>query len=112
MPKAATCVHINSLRTSLTSLTHVSVSSASAGKLATDLADIQTHLNALKGQDLGAFSPQEKQLRAALDKIKKDAAGLSTDPNKAAKMLNADLDSLKHKAGPMIVQMRMICHAT
>lgn len=105
-------MHINSIRTSLTSLTHVSVNSTSASKLATDLTNIQSHLTALKGQNLGAFSPQAKQLTAELDKLKKDAAGLSSDPTKAAKMLNADLSSLKHKAGPMIVEMRMICHAT
>src|SRR6185437_1230056 len=70
---AAACVHINSLRTSLTSLTHVKVSSASASTLTTDLANIESQLGALKGQDLGAFSKQADQLMAHLDKIKKDA---------------------------------------
>lgn len=112
MPKAATCVHINSIRTSLTSLTHVKVSSTSASQLTTDLANIQTHLSALKGQDVGAFTPAAKELTAELDEIKKDAAGLSASPSKAATALNADLTSLKRKAGPMIVEMRMICHST
>lgn len=112
MPKAATCVHINSIRTSLTSLTHVKVSSTSASHLTTDLANIQSHLSALKGQDLGAFTPAARQLTAELDKIKKDAAGLSADPSKAAMALNADLTTLKHKAGPMIVEMKKVCHST
>jgi hypothetical protein len=112
MPKAATCVHINSIRTSLTSLTHLKVSSTSASQLTTDLANIQTHLSALKGQDLGAFTPAAKQLTAELGKIKKDTAGLSADPSKAAMALNADLTTLKHKAGPMIVEMKKVCHST
>lgn len=88
------------------------MSSTSASQLTTDLASIQSHLSALKGQDLGAFTPTAKQLTAELDKIKKDAAGLSANPSKAAMALNADLASLKHKAGPMTVEMKKVCHST
>lgn len=112
MPKAAACVHINSIRTSLTSLTHIKVSANSASLLASDLGNIQSHLSALKGQDLGSFTPQAKQLMAEVDKIKKDAAELSTNPSKAAKSLTTDLTVLKTKAGPMIIQMKKVCHMT
>lgn len=111
-PSAAACVHIVSLRTSLTSLTHVRVSAASAGQLSTDLTNIQRQLKALKGQHLGSFSTEANQLTAAIDKIKKDAAGLSSDPAKAAKALNIDITTLKTEGRPMITQMKMVCHAT
>lgn len=112
MPNAAACVHIVSLRTSLTSLTHIKVSPTSAGQLTTDLANIQTQLTALKGQDLGPFSAHAKQLMADINKIKMDAAELSSNPAKGAKALSADITTLKTKAGPMIAQMKMICHVT
>lgn len=107
---AAVCVHINSLRTSLTSLTHIHVSASSAGQLSTDLANIQAQLTALKGQNLGSFSTEANQLTADVNKIKKDAAELTTNPTKAAKSLTTDLTTLKTKAGPMIVHMKTVCH--
>lgn len=111
-PSAATCVHINSLRTSLTSLTHTKVTATSAGKLTTDLANIERQMSALKGQNLGAFSAQEKELTAALDKIHKDAMALSAHPTTASKALSADLSHLKTESGPMITEMKTVCHVT
>lgn len=111
-PSAAACVHITSLRTSLISLTHVKVSASSAAQLSTDLANIQSQLGALKGQHLGAFSRQADELMAELGKIKIDAADLGSHPSKASKALSADLATLKAKAGPMITETKMVCHAT
>lgn len=105
-------MHINSLRTSLTSVTHIKVSATSAGQLSKDLANIQTQLTALKGENLGSFSTQAKELTADINKIKKDAAELSTNPTVAAKSLTTDLATLKTKAGPMVVQMKKVCHVT
>lgn len=111
-PNAAACVHINSLRTSLTSLTHIKVSATSASQLSKDLANIQTQLTALKGQNLGSFSTQAKELTADLNKIKKDAAELSSNPAKGAKSLTADLTVIKTKAGPMIASTKKACHVS
>ena len=47
MPKAAVCVHINALRTSLTNLTHIKVTATTASQLTTDLGNIQSHLTAI-----------------------------------------------------------------
>jgi hypothetical protein len=105
-------VHINSLRTSVTDLTHIKVSATSAGQLTTDLTNIQSQLAALKGKSLGAFSAQADQLMSALNGIKKDAGQLSTNPTAAAKALSTDLTSLKGKAGPMITEMKMVCHVS
>jgi hypothetical protein len=109
---AAACVHINSLRTSLTSLTHIKVSPSSASQLTSDLTNIETQLAALKGMSLGAFSTEANQLTAAVNKIKKDAAQLSTNPTAAVKSLTADLTTLKNNAGPMIAEMKAICHVS
>lgn len=111
-PSAATCVHINSLRTSLTSLTHIKVSASSAGQLTKDLANIQAQLAALKGQNLGSVSTEVTQLTADVNKIKKDAGELTTNPTKAASALSADLTVLKTKSGPMIAKMKTACHVT
>jgi hypothetical protein len=108
----AVCVHINSLRTSLTSVTHIKVSASSAGQLSKDLANIQAQLTALKGENLGSFSAQAKELTADINKIKKDAAELTTNPTQAAKSLTTDIATLKTKAGPMVVQMKKVCHVT
>ena len=112
MPKAAVCVHINALRTSLTDLTHIKVSATSASKLTTDLGSIQSHLMALKGQNLGSFSKSANELNAELAKIKKDSAALTSNPTKAATSLSKDLTTLKTKAGPMIVEMKKVCHVS
>lgn len=112
MPKAAVCVHINALRTSLTSLTHIKVTATTASQLTTDLGNIQSHLTAIKGQNLGAFSHQADILTAELNKIKADSAKLSSSPTTAATALTKDLATLKTKAGPMIVEMKKVCHVS
>jgi hypothetical protein len=93
-------------------LTHITVSATSASELGKDLANIQSQLSALKGQNLGAFSTQAKELTSELNKIKTDAAEMSSNPTKAAKSLSADLTTVKTKAGPMIVEMKKVCHVT
>ena len=108
----AVCVHINSLRTSLTDVTHIKVTATSAGQLSKDLSNIQVQLNALRGENLGSFSAQADELRADINKIKKDAAELSTNPTMAAKSLTTDLAHLKTKAGPMVASMKKVCHIT
>ena len=105
-------MHINSLRTSLTDVTHIKVTATSAGQLSKDLSNIQVQLNALRGENLGSFSTQADELRADINKIRKDAAELSSNPTKAAKALTTDLATLKTKAGPMIVEMKKVCHVT
>jgi hypothetical protein len=88
------------------------VSASSAGQLSKDLANIQTQQAALKGQNLGGFSGQDKQLTADIAKIKTDAAELTTNPTKATKSLTADLTTLKTKSGPMIAEMKKVCHVS
>jgi len=108
---AAACVHINSLRTSLTSLTTLKISPTSASQLTHDLANIEAQLAALHGMNLGSFSASANQLTAEVNKIKKDAAQLSSNPTAAITSLTTDLNTLKAKAGPMINEMKTVCHA-
>jgi uncharacterized phage infection (PIP) family protein YhgE len=106
---AAACVHIKSLRTSLTSLTKLTVSPSSASQLTKDLANIEAQLAALHGMHLGSFSASANQLTAEVNKIKKDAAQLASNPTTAITSLTSDLKALKAKAGPMIAEMKSAC---
>ena len=105
----AACVHIKSLRGSLTHLSTAKVSAQSAGELTSDLTNIQKQLTALKGEKLGSFSGQTTQLNSSLDQIKKSSAELSTNPTAAAKNLSKELTTLKTKAGPVIAQSKTVC---
>jgi hypothetical protein len=103
------CKHIDSLRTSLVSLAHTSVSPGSATTIASDLTNIEKQLAALKSQPGGAFSSQASQLSASVDQIKKAAASLSAHPIAGARQLTGNLTALKSKAQPMINEMNKLC---
>ena len=112
MPTASAtvnCKSIDSLRASLVSLSHTSVSPGSATTIAADLTNIEKQLAALKGQPSGAFSSQANELSAAVDQIKKAAANLSADPTAGARQLTGALTALKSKAQPAINEMNKLC---
>ncbi len=104
-----TCLHINSLRGSLTHLTTTKVSQSSASQLTADLTNIEKELTALKGEDLGAFSGQATRLMSALDQIKKSYAQVSKDPTAAYKEIGKEITTLKSNSGPMIAEMKTVC---
>jgi hypothetical protein len=91
-------------------LSHVSVSPASAGTIATDLTNVERQLAALKGQGTGQFSAQANQLTAAINTIKKDAQALakSPTPTNFTKLTNS-VKSLKTTAQPIIKEMQTVC---
>jgi hypothetical protein len=103
------CKNVESLRSSLVSLSQTSVSPTSATTIAADLTNIQKQLAALKGQKNGAFSSQANQLSASMDQIRKAAAELPANPIAGAKKLTASLTALKSKAQPMINEMNKLC---
>lgn len=107
--KKVPCKEINSLRTSLTSLTHTAISPSSAGTLTKDLKNIQTQLTALKGQAGGQFSSQAQELTTSVNQIKSASKKLSTDPIGAVRQLTTSLNSLKTKAKPAIAEMKAAC---
>jgi hypothetical protein len=106
----AVCQHITSLRKSLESLTHTSVSPTSASTITTDLKNIQVQVTALKGmKGSGAFSAQLSQLTTAVDQVKKAASQLSSNPLTAVQSLTKELKNLKTTVQPMIAQMKAAC---
>lgn len=103
------CKNLDSLRTSLVSLSHSSVSPSSATTIAADLTNIDKQLAALKGQPGGAFSSQANQLSASMDQIKKAAANLPAHSIAGARQLTGALTALKSKAQPAINEMNKLC---
>ena len=104
------CAQITQLRTTLTDLSHTSVSPASAGQIAADLTKAEQELAGLKGQGGGAFSSQANQLSGALNTIKTDAAALAKDPSTANfNNLTGAVNSFKTTAQPLIKEMDAAC---
>jgi hypothetical protein len=107
---AIPCAQITALRSTLTDLTHTSVSLSSAGRIASDLTKAEQELNALKSQSTGTFSAQATQLSNELDAIKSAAAALAKfpSPSNVTKLSNS-ISSFKSTAEPLINQMEAAC---
>ena len=104
------CAQINALRSTLTDISHTSVSPTSASRLASDLAKAQQQLTALKSQGHGAFSAQADQLTNALNTIKADAAALAKSPTPTnISNLTSAVTSFKKTAEPVIKEMQAAC---
>lgn len=103
------CANVNSLRRSLESLSHTSVSPSSAGTLAADLKNVQTQLAALKGQGGGKFSAMTGDMTASVNQIQKAAGELAANPTSATKQLTAALTALKAKIPPVIKELNAAC---
>ena len=106
----ATCKHVNSLRGSLESLTHLQLNASSAGQIRTNLTNIQTQLSELKGQVGGGFSHQVNELSNSLDKVKKAAGNLSTPPtaSQISSVVTA-LSGLRAQSKTTVAQMNAAC---
>ncbi|HEX5188422.1 MAG TPA: hypothetical protein VFW16_02710 [Streptosporangiaceae bacterium] len=106
----ATCKHVNSLRGSLESLTHLQLNASSAGQIRTNLTNIQTQLSELKGQGGGGFSHQVNELSNSLDKVKKAAGNLSTPPtaSQISSVVTA-LSGLRAQSKTTVAQMNAAC---
>jgi len=103
------CANVDSLRRSLESLSHTSVSPSSAATLAADLKNIQTQLTALKGQGGGQFSGMTGELTASLNQIQKAAGVLATNPTAGITQLTTALTALKGKIPPVIKELNAAC---
>jgi hypothetical protein len=103
------CANVDSLRRSLESLSHTSVSPSSAGTLTADLTNIQTQLAALKGQGGGRFSGLTSDLTASLNQIQKAAGELATNPTAAITHLTTALGVLKAKIPAVIRELNAAC---
>ena len=105
---AATCKHVNSLRASLTSLTHVKLSASSAGQITTDLKNIQAQLAALKGTP--GFQAHAQQLNSSLNEVKKAAHGIGTSPSpgQVGSVISA-LSGLKAQSQSTMSELKTLC---
>lgn len=106
----ATCKHVNELRGSLETLTHLQLNASSAGALRTNLTKIQTQLSALKGQAGGAFSSQVSQLSSSLDQVKSAAKNLGNPPSSGqiTKIVTA-LSGLRTQSKATVATMNAAC---
>lgn len=103
------CANVDSLRRSLESLSHTSVSPSSAATLTADLKNVQTQLAALKGQGGGQLSGVTGELTASLNQIQKAAGELGTNPTAAITQLTTALTALKGKIPPVIKELNAAC---
>jgi hypothetical protein len=107
---AIRCGQLRALGGSLAKFTHAAVSLESAGQLAADLANVDHQLTKLKDQTTVAFSAQESQLTAAVDKIGKDARTFAEHPSDAhLDSLAAAVNNLKAAAKPVIRKIDATC---
>jgi hypothetical protein len=103
------CATVDSLRGSLQSLQHTSVSLSSAGTLTKDLTNVSKQLAALKTQGGGQFSGLTSDLSGSVNQITKAAGELTTNPAAAVRQLTTALTELKGKIGPSIAQLDKAC---
>jgi hypothetical protein len=107
---AAACPHLTSLRASLTNLTGLQISPASAARLSADIANIERQMSSLKSLGESAGASDAARLAAALRKITLAAQaeiGRPTQANLTA--LRSALTGMKDTARPMIQQLKSVC---
>ena len=106
----ATCKHVNSLRGSLETLTHLQLNASSASQIRTNLTNIKTQLSDLKSQGGGAFAHQVNDLSNSLDKVQKAAGNLSAPPtaSQISSVVTA-LSGLRAQSKTTIAQMNAAC---
>jgi hypothetical protein len=79
-PTSVQCQDAAALRTSLGTLTHVTVGTGSADKIKADLADVKTKLASFSAQAHGQFHAQTAAMKTALRKLQTATANLASNP--------------------------------
>jgi hypothetical protein len=95
---------------SLESLANLQLNGSSAGKIRTNLTNIQNQLAALKGNTSGALASQIGALSASLKQVEKAALGIHSSPS--ASQITAvvsALHALKAQSKATIAAMRAAC---
>jgi hypothetical protein len=77
---AALCQNVAALRTSISNLTHISVSKGAVNEIRSNLTDVQSKLNALTAQAHGQWHSQTAELKAALGKLHTATSDLAANP--------------------------------
>jgi len=106
----STCKHVNSARTSLESLAHLQLNGSSAGKIRTNLTNVQKQLTALKGKTSGALASQIDALSASFKQVEKAALGLHSSPSAAQiTTIVSALHAVKAQSKATIAAMHAAC---
>ncbi len=109
-PSSATCQHVRSLRASLTSLTHLTLSANASSQIRNDVTNIETQLAALRGEASGAFATQLNQLNAAVSQVTTAAAKMGSPPTAAqTQAVITALSNLKARSASAIAAMNAAC---
>jgi phage-related minor tail protein len=103
------CKNVNSLRTSLTSLSQTKISPSSSAQLTSDLKNVKSQLTTLKGKATGSLKTQLDGVNDSVSNITKASKQLNTHPVTAIKALTTNLVALKAKAGPVIDELKTAC---
>jgi phage-related minor tail protein len=103
------CKNVNSLRTSLTSLSHTKISPSSSAQLTSDLKNVKSQLTTLKGKATGSLKTQLDGVNDSVNNITKASKQLNTSPVTAVRSLTTNLVALKAKAGPVIDELKTAC---
>jgi len=109
---AAACPHLTSLRQSLSNLTQLQLSPASAGQMGADLSNIEMQMGALRSLGGAAGGSEAAQLTAALRKFALAAQAEVGQPTAARlSALQSALAGVKSSAQPLIQQLSSACPA-
>ena len=107
---AATCKHVASMKTSLESLTHQSLSASAATQIRKDLTNIQTQLAAIKMTGNSALSSQVSAVSSSLSPVEKAAKNMSSPPTSAQiEGIIKALGGLKTKSQTALASMKRAC---
>jgi hypothetical protein len=103
------CANVDSLRGSLQSLSHMTVSASSQGALTKELQNVQTQATALKGQGGGRFSGMSGELTASVAQFRQAAGESSTNPAGAESKATTALSGLKRKIPAFVAELDKAC---
>jgi len=106
---AVPCKNVNSLRTSLTSLSHTKISPSSTAQLTNDLKNVKAQLTTLEDKTTGTLKTQLDGVNDSVNNITKASKQLNTSPMTAIRSLTTNLVALKAKAGPVIDELKTAC---
>ena len=103
------CTDVDSLRASLESLSHMTVSASSQGALTKELGNVQKQATALKGQGGGRFSGTSNELTASVAQFSKASAEQSSNPAGAQTQATTALNGLKSKTPAILAELNKAC---
>lgn len=103
------CSNVDSLRDSLQSLSHMTVSASSQGALTKQVTNVQKQATALKTQGNGRFASLSSELTASVAQFSKAAGEQATNPAGAQTQATTALNELKGKTPAIMTELNKAC---